>query len=229
MILSLAITHTYQSVDIGLFNNGQLVDQISETTVRASKYFGSVFDELLTKNGILLKEIAFIGANQGPGPFTTLRVIIASLNGLSFATNIPLIGINGLEAFAQEYHDAHYPYTMIVLNAFGKDVYFSLDFDNKEIETGYKNCIELLQEISMRFPAESIRCIGSGVYLYENEIKNYFGNRAIIPTDLPEQCSVQHIGIMAYDAWQKRIGLTQHLLPLYLKQQQFATAQLSER
>lgn len=53
----------------------------------------SLLNTLLQKNNLLLKDIAKISVNPGPGSFTGLRVGIAIANTLGFLLNIPVNGM----------------------------------------------------------------------------------------------------------------------------------------
>lgn len=138
----LAINSTYQHVQIALYNDDSLIAQHQEHKYRASKNLIPLIDSLLLGNNLKLADINFICINKGPGPFTTLRTVITTINGISFAAGTPLIGINCLDAFLQEYKNPDYPHTVILLNAFGQDVYFATDKHQ-----GYKNIDLILQEL----------------------------------------------------------------------------------
>ena len=120
----IAIQNTYHIFEMALFINNQLHDQIHEDKRHTSSLFIPLLEQLLNRNNISLSSLDFCAVNCGPGPFSTLRSIIASANGLYFATKIPLIGIDGLDATFTEYYQSQYHYTIILLNAFNNDVYY---------------------------------------------------------------------------------------------------------
>ena len=74
----LAIQHTYDTFEIALFINHKLVDKISDDKRHTSKLFIPHLQQLLSKNAISFAELSFCAVNCGPGPFSTLRSIIAS-------------------------------------------------------------------------------------------------------------------------------------------------------
>src|SRR3990170_4281291 len=137
MTLFLSIQNTYEAIEIALFKDDQLVAALKEDKSRASKELIPLIAYLLLRARITMKDLAFIAVNQGPGPFTTLRVVIATVNGLSFATNVPLVGIDSLDAFLEEYKNSEHP-TIILLNAFNNDVYYAIKkVDDPKPEKGY--------------------------------------------------------------------------------------------
>lgn len=214
----LAIQHTYEGIELGLFDDLGLIQMVSEDKRMASKNCVVLARELLRVNALSFENLSFFTANQGPGPFTTLRVVIASINGLAFASEKPLIGIDGLEALLNEYTDNNWPITIALLNAYGKDVYFGIDQQGiPERHKGYKNITTFLTNLKKTFQAQPLRFIGQGTNLYEGQIRSVLGDQAIIPTELPEHCSIQQIGIMARNSWNNKENLVDQLLPLYLK------------
>jgi tRNA threonylcarbamoyladenosine biosynthesis protein TsaB len=218
MTTFLSIQNTYQEVQVALFSDQNLIDGITVDKAIASKRIISMLDNLLHKNGIQLNDISFIAVNQGPGPFTSLRIVIASVNGISFAQDIPLIGIDGLKALLAETRDPDYPNTVALLNAFNGDVYFAIESpDSERSKSGYKKIGALLTELQTTMAGCTIRFIGNATALYRTEIKNRFGDNAFIPEQLPQTCSIEQIGIMGFEKWKENpIGVEQ-LLPLYLK------------
>lgn len=220
MAIYLGIQNTYNSVEIALFQDSNLLECVCEDKTRASKNFFLMLQALLKKHHIKLQEISFIAVNQGPGPFTTLRVVIASVNGLSFATEIPLIGIDALDAFLLEQNNKKFPYTIALLNAFSNDIYFGIQrLESPHFEKGYENIDVFLEHLRHSIAEQDVvRFIGNGTQLYEQKIKNVFGEQAFIPDPLPQTCSVQQIAKMGLEKWQKKEGLSEELMPLYLKQ-----------
>ncbi|MCX5922889.1 MAG: tRNA (adenosine(37)-N6)-threonylcarbamoyltransferase complex dimerization subunit type 1 TsaB [Candidatus Dependentiae bacterium] len=214
----LSIQNTYESLDVALFKDGAMIEWITEDKIRASKHFVLLLNGLLVTHKLKLSDISFIAVNQGPGPFTTLRTVIASVNGLSFATQIPLIGVDALDAFLIEQHNPDYSNTVVLLNAFNNDVYFGIQqSNNNDAEKGYENITALLQRIQSMLPDQPIRFLGNGTLLHLAEIQKTFGDRAIIPDPLPHTCSVESIGLLGLQKWQKKEGLAHELFPLYLK------------
>jgi tRNA threonylcarbamoyladenosine biosynthesis protein TsaB len=78
--------------------------------------------------GISAKDIACIGINQGPGSFTGLRVGASLVKGLCFSQDIPLIAIDGPQAYADHLYETHretYTDVFLLLNARKNNYYFA--------------------------------------------------------------------------------------------------------
>ena len=214
----LAIQSTYEQVEIGLFTNNSLRASCATHKFNASSELLGAINNLLNSCSVNLSEIEFIAINQGPGPFTTLRVAIATVNGISFATGIPLVAVQGLPAFIHEYHSATTPVTVAILNAFNKDLYYAIATTTKSHPTiGVEQYQALLQRIHQEFPHTPIQFIGNGVTMYRPEIIELFGALAHFPDPLPVFPSIAQIGTIGNAQWQKKEGITQQVLPDYLK------------
>lgn len=210
----LAIQNNYHSVQIALFDKQQLCAQRSIDKKEASKLLMPELASLLHDQHIHLTDLACIAVNQGPAPFTTLRVVLASMNGLSFASNIPLIGIDAFEAMYTEWHDTDYPNTVILFNAFAGELYFAIA-QQKLIERGYQQVDALLQQCA-DLPG-TIRFIGNGAELYRAKILDMLGDKAYLPEPIPAYCSINHVAQQAVTQWQQGDHISKQLLPLYLK------------
>jgi tRNA threonylcarbamoyladenosine biosynthesis protein TsaB len=50
--------------------------------------------------GLGLGDLSLLAVGLGPGPFTGLRIGLATIEGLAFATGLPVVGVSGFEALA---------------------------------------------------------------------------------------------------------------------------------
>ena len=215
----LAIQNNFHYVELALFQDTQCLTTITISKIEASAQLIVAIKEILNRYNLVFKNLSFIAANQGPGPFTTLRVVIATVNGISFATKMPLIGVDGLVTFLDEHKNEDHPITVALLNAFNQEAYFGID-GSEVRETGCRNAEQLLQELKKRYTDQKIRFIGSGVEVFKNQILATFGpDASFFPRPLPEQCSLQAVGVQALQQWQKQKNIQFQLLPLYLKNQ----------
>lgn len=219
MITFLAIQNTYQVFEIALLNDEKVIDVHSEDKHNTSKSLIIALDTLLHRNNVDFEKISFIAVNQGPGPFSTLRSVLACVNGLYCATQIPLIGIDGLDATLSEYRSATNR-TVVLLNAFNSDIYYAIERHNDTPLKGYENINTFLHGLKQNYPSENIFFIGNATQLYSENIKQVFGNCAIIPDVVPDMNSVKQIGILGLKKWERNDFITTPLLPAHLKKHQ---------
>jgi tRNA threonylcarbamoyladenosine biosynthesis protein TsaB len=211
----LTVQNSYQDIELALCRDAQIVDSLCASKNDASKLFIPLVQQLITRNSISLSQLQFIAANVGPGPFTTLRTVLASANGLSFATNTPLIGINALDAMVHE-NQINLP-LVVLLNAFGNDVYFAIRDAQSTIQKGCMEINALLAHIAATMPEDSIQFTGNGASLHKDLIQNAFGPRAHMAEPIPQTPSIGTIAALGLEKWNTKEGLANQLLPVYLK------------
>lgn len=217
MIYSLVLQATYTAVEVGLFFNDKLHQQTVIIKHDATKYLMQAINALLTQNNLSLKDISYITANKGPGPFTTLRVVIASLNGIVFAHPLKLYGIDGLDTFLDEYAHAQ-KITVVLLNAFNNDVYYAIqDVSARR----FKGCMKIdafLSYLATTYPTHQFYFIGNGIPLHHTFIKDMLPERAYFSEHPVDTCSLEQLGINGFKQWQQQQPGTAQLMPDYLKQ-----------
>lgn len=94
----LAIDTTTDNIVLAL-KKGDCVDYfVSEKDCKKhnSILLGKI-DSLLKKNDIALSDIDAFGVSIGPGSFTGIRIGVATVNALAFATNKPIVEVTTLE------------------------------------------------------------------------------------------------------------------------------------
>jgi tRNA threonylcarbamoyladenosine biosynthesis protein TsaB len=217
MATFISIQSTYHSVELALYRDTICLDfQTIEKTI-VSKALIITLEHLLASCQTTYEELDFFAVNQGPGPFTTLRVVITTVNGLSFATQLPLFGINALQALIQEYRPTNPDYgTIALLNAFGNDVYFAIQYGTHEAIYGYAPIDTFLANLDS-YAIKKWYFVGNGAELYKDKISNHLKDFSLFADPLPHTCSLAQIARMGYAQWQQKNAPATHLSPLYLK------------
>ena len=212
----LTLHSDYNSVFCGLFKGAACLAVVQEHKLTASKNLMLRLTTLLKEQGVSWVELDFIGVNQGPSPFTTLRVVITTVNGLLFAKKIPLIGVDGLRAFLSDYETSQSEIVVALLNAFNNDIYFGIRLPDGTTETGWDFYATFLDEFKSKYPTNSLTFVGNGTLMHKEKILNLFPN-ANIPDPLPEYVELLTVAACALAQWRKGEQASQPLLPLYLK------------
>ncbi len=216
----LVIQNNYDFIELALFLNNKCIDSVRESKMNASKMAVPLVKILLERNKYSFAQLDFVAVNQGPAPFTTLRVVIATANGISFATSLPLIGIDGLQALLAQHADQNYSVTVALLDAFNKDVYVAVEHNGQLSYTACENIEKILEKLSREYAEHKIRFVGGAAVLHADAIYTTFNNRAVI-IETDTFCSAAQLGAMAHEKWQKKQDLSYQLFPLYLKRQQY--------
>jgi|ERR1700733_14876216 tRNA threonylcarbamoyl adenosine modification protein YeaZ len=211
----IALQSTYTHLEIGLFKANQTIARVAIDKTLATKDSIAQLDSLLRQNHLHLRDITFIAANQGPAPFTTLRVAISMVNGLAFASGIPLVGIDGLHGFLAEY--AHTNAAIVVLlNAFGNDVYYAMQSAGLTM-TGIASTSSIIVDIAQKIPDQPILFLGNGITPCLATIKATFGNRALFLDPNPATMSLNHLAQLALAQWHNKQNITTQIQPSYYK------------
>jgi tRNA threonylcarbamoyl adenosine modification protein YeaZ len=224
----------------------ELVESEIIPNAQASKQLVFVIAHVLKKQNLCLEDLAFIFVNQGPAPFTTLRTVLSTVNALSFARHIPLVGIDSLKALAAESSSVHTIraqdnnkiITVALLDAFNSDVYYCFKADAPEIvpdksgpeykpgleyKTGYENISafvlrlqKFLENGKKNNPNTRLCLIGNGAELHRQALETALGNGIVWAESMPLTAS---FNCMAQSALQDfNTGqISSKLSPLYLK------------
>lgn len=214
------VFHTrYKDIQLGYFEDESLIEVYTIENIKVSKQLLLTVDMIFQKFNTSLNDLSFLAAHLGPAPYTTLRVVLATLNGINFSLGTPLIGVNGLEAFLKHL-DNNYT-NVVLLNAFANDLYYGISGTNPHIYSlGSKNAEVLLNEISCSILGK-INFYGNGSKMYKDKIHEIFGSRAIVEQTLPngydaEIVPIQFLGVEALKKWHNK-EIEQELFPVYLK------------
>lgn len=213
--LYLVLHSDYEQVFCGLYQGTAMLATAHEHKIKASKNLMCMLGELLEQQNVSWSDLDFIGVNQGPSPFTTLRVVITTVNGLLLSQQTPLVGVDGLEAFVSTYTQPH-GLVIALLNAFNNDVYFAIKQPDGSVTTGWEFNATLLQSLHTKYAATPITFIGNGVIMHQGRIENFFPD-AHFPNQIPHTVDLKTVATRALEQWDDKKFTTEPLLPLYLK------------
>lgn len=212
---SLVLQSTYTCVEYSLYNNNLplIKHSLAKTSVCTDLMFNLC--ALLNDHNITWSEIHHIIINQGPAPFTTLRGLIATVNGISFSQKIPLIAIDGLDAFSQEICVNH-SNSLIILNAFAGDFYYKLKTSHDE-KKGCGNITFVEQLISQHASEDNpLYITGNGIVLIKDAIEKKYGSNVTCDTH-QDHVSLETIAHLGFLSIREQPITTFHISPLYLK------------
>lgn len=224
----LVVQAQYQNYEVGLYNELHRIDYQIHDKKDASSSLIPTIQSILSKNSISIHEINAIGVNQGPGQFTSLRIIITTVNGIAFATDVPLIGCNSLEALLLEYKNNQFPLTIALLNACNNDVYYAFKNNTGALISGCLNIKQLLEQLQQDYTADKLEFIGNGAIMHRDLIQQFFGSPAYISQDCIEEASLDQIAQITIQKFQEKKEFSSQLLPIYLKDVNYATTQLRQ-
>jgi tRNA threonylcarbamoyladenosine biosynthesis protein TsaB len=94
----LAVDTSTQWMGLALYDDEQIIGEtIWQTHNHHSVELAPAVESLFTRSGITGKDLRVLALATGPGSFTSLRIGMAFVKGLSLALNLPVIGIPSLD------------------------------------------------------------------------------------------------------------------------------------
>lgn len=204
----LVFNTTPTHVEVALYENATCLELRAENYKQSSAQLLRHLHELLTAHNKSLAHISFIAANAGPGPCTTLRTVLSLVNGLGYATKVPLVAVNGVEAFVREHYNPTYTHTFALFNAFCSDVFFARhDYATDTIQVSCLPISDWLQELKQflaTYPLARIQFIGNGYLLHHAAFTQLIGADIINPATLPLSASHAAIAQIALELWKQK-------------------------
>jgi tRNA threonylcarbamoyladenosine biosynthesis protein TsaB len=205
---------------IAVVDNEGLVSEVRfNVSVEHSERLMPEIDHLLRSSCLTINDIDAFAVSQGPGSFTGLRVGMATLKGLCFATRKPAIGVPTLEAMAWNFPYAIYP-VCPVLDARRAQVFMALyrwnahDFITLKGPSvvDRERFIELIDSL---IGDEPVILTGNGYIFFKDR------ERFIIPPPHMLVPSASNVGYLALRlAMENRFSDPVTITPLYLRRSQ---------
>jgi tRNA threonylcarbamoyladenosine biosynthesis protein TsaB len=173
-MLVLALDTTTRGGSCALAREGRvLIERTTESAEYAARLPGDLM-ALLDHAGVTLAGIDVFAVATGPGSFTGLRIGIATMQGLAFASSRPLIGVSTFDALA---HRANAPRTATWIDAWRGEVYAAVYRAGEPVGepsvTRPEHAIAAVRGASTCF-------IGDGVATYRELIERELGAAATI-------------------------------------------------
>ena len=103
MATLLTIETSTPACSVALQYDGRLVSRYSEVPRSHTQLVMSMIDEVLGEAQISIDQLDAIGVTVGPGSFTGLRIGFATVQGLAFAADLPVVAISSLQAIVATY------------------------------------------------------------------------------------------------------------------------------
>jgi tRNA threonylcarbamoyladenosine biosynthesis protein TsaB len=159
----------------------------------------SELEHALRASGLTLRELDALAVSSGPGSFTGLRIGLSTAKGLSFATGLPVVAVPTLEAFAWELAFSAHP-VCPMLDARKRQVYAGVFLRRgEEMERLVPEASVRARDLALSLTGhEKVVFAGQGAVLYEADIREALGDRALFaPAHLmvPSPASVAWLGL----------------------------------
>ena len=176
----LAIETASKVCGVSLLEDNNLIKEaILEDENTHSVKLMPLIDGVLTETKVNIKDIDLFACDKGPGSFTGIRIGIATIKAFADATAKKVICITSLESL--DYGEKNNEVICSMIDAKNENVYYGF-FHNQDgkyqkiDELQFGNIDEVLKK------AEDLKkhiiFVGYGSISYQEQIKNYLGEKA---------------------------------------------------
>ena len=144
-----------------------------------------MIDLCLRNMSVTLDEIDCFSVTSGPGSFTGLRVGLATVKGLAYATGKPVVAVSTLTAHAWMFPFSYDGYLCPVLDARKNEVYSAiLQWEKNDFATILEEGAYRLESVLVHVKKRTI-FLGDGIRVYRGEIEKTVGKNAVfVPLDM---------------------------------------------
>lgn len=217
MACILSIETSKSICSVAIHERGELLAlaEIKEPGAHAEKLLLLV-DEVFEKAGLSFADLDAVAVSQGPGSYTGLRIGVSTAKGIAYALEIPLIGINTLQAMAASQQVAPGAYVVAVLDARRKEVYTQTFGDSLQELSPIEAVVLEEGVFASILDKGRVYFVGDGVEKVKEEIQH--GN-ALFIVDWAISLSAKNMGVLASEkhARQEWEDLA-YFVPNYLKE-----------
>ena len=170
----------------------------------------------LKKTRLTFSDIDLFVVGLGPGSFTGLRIGLATLKGILFALQKPLIGVSSLDACAQGWPHDH-SQICVIMDARRQLVYTNL-YTKKNgslVKKGKPRLTDLVS--ATKDLKREVIFLGDAISLYEKGLKHNKNFKAVLADQHLWCPRAQHLIPLALKRFQKKdVDNSATLVPLYL-------------
>ena len=213
----LSIETSTSICSVAIHEQGELLAlaEIKEPGAHAEKLLLLV-DEVFEKAGLSFADLDAVAVSQGPGSYTGLRIGVSTAKGIAYALEIPLIGINTLQAMAASQSVAPGDYVVAVLDARRKEVYTQTFGDSLQELSPIEAVVLEEGVFGSILEKGRVYFVGDGVEKVKEEVKSA---NALFIADWAISISAKNMGVLASEkhARQEWEDLA-YFVPNYLKE-----------
>lgn len=178
----LGIDTTTKFLCLGLYDNTKIYEYTLEVGRKLSSLLGPTIKRTLDTLGWKMRDIDYFACGLGPGSFTGVRVGLATMKGMSWALNKPIIGISTLDILAK--NAAKADVQIIPLIDAKRNLVYSSIYRNKNVRLTRVGpyMLSTREEFFKKIKTNAI-ILGDAAGLYKDEILSHIEGAHILEKD----------------------------------------------
>ncbi len=182
----LAIDTSCKTAMAVITDNGKIISgiQIHDEKTHSVKLLPAI-EYILSSASVQPNELDAIAVTNGPGSYTGLRIGVTTAKTYGYVLNIPVIGINSLEALASSVDTENDNLICPLIDARNERVYASA-YKNGQIvfETTPMDCKEFCKIMSERYPSDMLLFVGDGAASNREMLLDSLDNSIIVSDEM---------------------------------------------
>lgn len=216
----LAIDTTATAASACLAEDGRIIGEFYvNTALTHSRTLVPMIEQLMLNTGEELDKLSVVAVNAGPGSFTGVRIGVAAVKGIAFASDIPCMSVSTLESMAYNVSDSD-AVVCAVMDARCSQVYNALF--RTENGTVSRLCVDRALSVEdlrreLEGMTEKVILVGDGAALCYEAYKDSLKNVSLAqPNNRFQRAS--SVAMAAFDKLSKGETVSaEELMPVYLR------------
>jgi tRNA threonylcarbamoyladenosine biosynthesis protein TsaB len=214
-ILSIETSTSICSVAIHERGELRAVSEIKEPGAHAEKLLDLV-DAAMKQAELRMSDLEAVAVSQGPGSYTGLRIGVSTAKGIAYGLEIPLIGINTLQAMAASQQVNQGEFVVAVLDARRKEVYTQTFGDSLQEITSIEALVLEEGVFASVLEKGKVYFVGDGADKVKEEIQH---SNAFFPENWEQSLSAKNMGQLAFEKFARQDWEDlAYFVPNYLKE-----------
>jgi tRNA threonylcarbamoyladenosine biosynthesis protein TsaB len=213
----LSIETSTSICSVAIHERGELlaVAEIKEPGAHAEKLLDLV-DAAMKQAELRMSDLDAVAVSQGPGSYTGLRIGVSNAKGIAYGLEIPLIGINTLQAMAGSQRIVPGEFVVAVLDARRKEVYTQTFGDALQEITSIEALVLEEGVFASVLEKGKVYFVGDGADKVKEEIQH---SNAFFPENWEQSLSAKNMGQLAFEKFARQDWEDlAYFVPNYLKE-----------
>lgn len=214
----LAIDTATEACSAALYIDGEITHEYQLAPREHTQLLLPMVDRLMVSAGLSINQLDALSYARGPGAFTGVRIAAGVIQGLSYATDLPVVPVSTLAAIAADIYYQHgHSYVLTAIDARMEEVYWGqYKVDDNGVELIGDELVAKVDELAV-VEVQNWAAAGTGWGVYKQALQNRFdvADELIYADALPSAETIVKLAALDY---QKGLKMTAHQAqPVYLR------------